>query len=85
MCLAIPGKVIEVFEAQGLRMARADFGGTIRKVCLEHLPEAGLGDYVLVHVGFALSRVDPEEAERTYRFLQELGQLEELQTPEIEP
>jgi hydrogenase expression/formation protein HypC len=85
MCLAIPGKVIEVFQAQGLRMARADFGGTIRKVCLEHLPEAGLGDYVLVHVGFALSRVDPEEAERTYRFLQELGQLEELQTPEIEP
>jgi hydrogenase expression/formation protein HypC len=85
MCLAIPGKVIEVFEAQGLRMARADFGGTIRKVCLEHLPEAGLGDYVLVHVGFALSRVDPEEAERTYRFLQELGQLEELQVPETEP
>lgn len=84
MCLAIPGKVIEVFEAQGLRMARADFGGTIRKVCLEHLPEAGLGDYVLVHVGFALSRVDPEEAERTYRFLEELGQLEELQAPETE-
>ena len=85
MCLAIPGKVIEVFQAQGLRMARADFGGTIRKVCLEHLPEAGLGDYVLVHVGFALSRVDPEEAERTYRFLQELGQLEELETPETQP
>jgi hydrogenase expression/formation protein HypC len=85
MCLAIPGKVIEVFDAQGLRMARADFGGTIRKVCLEHLPEAGLGDYVLVHVGFALSKVDPEEAERTYQFLEELGQLDELQTPETEP
>jgi hydrogenase expression/formation protein HypC len=85
MCLAIPGKVIEIFEAQGLRMARADFGGTIRKVCLEHLPEAGLGDYVLVHVGFALSRVDPDEAQRTYRFLQELGQLDELQVPESEP
>jgi hydrogenase expression/formation protein HypC len=85
MCLAIPGKVIEVFDAEGLRMARADFGGTIRKVCLEHLPEAGLGDYVLVHVGFALSKVDPEEAERTYRFLEELGQLDEIQTPEIEP
>jgi hydrogenase expression/formation protein HypC len=84
MCLAIPGKVIEVFEAQGLRMGRADFGGTIRKVCLEHLPEAGLGDYVLVHVGFALSRVDPEEAERTYRFLEDLGQLGEVQAPEIE-
>jgi len=84
MCLAIPGKVIEVFEAQGLRMSRADFGGTIRRVCLEHLPEAGLGDYVLVHVGFALSRIDPEEAERTYRFLEELGQLGELQAPETE-
>jgi hydrogenase expression/formation protein HypC len=85
MCLAVPGKVIEVFEAQGLRMGRADFGGTVRKVCLEHLPDAGLGDYVLVHVGFALSRVDPEEAERTYRFLEELGQLDELQAPEPEP
>jgi hydrogenase expression/formation protein HypC len=85
MCLAIPGKVIEVFDAHGLRMARADFGGTIRKVCLEHLPEAGLGDYVLVHVGFALSKVDPEEAERTYRFLEELGQLDEIRTPETEP
>jgi hydrogenase expression/formation protein HypC len=85
MCLAIPGKVIEVFDAQGLRMARADFGGTLRKVCLEHLPEAGLGDYVLVHVGFALSKVDPEEAERTYQFLEELGQLDEIQTPETEP
>jgi hydrogenase expression/formation protein HypC len=84
MCLAIPGKIIEVFEAQGLRMGRADFGGTIRKVCLEHLLEAGLGDYVLVHVGFALSRVDPEEAERTYRFLEELGQLGELQAPDTE-
>lgn len=84
MCLAIPGKVIEVFDAQGLRMARADFGGTIRKVCLEHLPEADLGDYVLVHVGFALSKVDPEEAERTYRFLEELGQLDEIQMPETE-
>jgi hydrogenase expression/formation protein HypC len=85
MCLAIPGKVIEVYEAQGLRMARADFGGTVRKVCLEHLPEAAIGDYVLVHVGFALSRVDPEEAERTYKFLEELGQLDELQAPEAEP
>ena len=82
MCLAIPGRVIEVFEDCGLRMARVDFVGTVRKVCLEHLLEAGLGDYVLVHVGFALSRVDPEEAERTYQFLAELGQLDELRAPE---
>ena len=85
MCLAIPGKVIEVFEDRGLRMGRADFGGTVRKVCLEHLADAGLGDYVLVHVGFALSKVDPEEAERTYRFLEQLGQLGELEVPDGEP
>jgi hydrogenase expression/formation protein HypC len=82
MCLAIPGKVIEVYEDHGLRMARVDFGGTVRRACLEQLPEAGLGDYVLVHVGLALSRVDPEEAERTYRLLEELGQLGDLEAPE---
>ena len=85
MCLAIPGKVIEVFEARGLRMAKATFGGTVRKVCLEHLADAAVGDYVLVHVGFALSKIDPEEAERTYRLLEAMGQLEELQIPEAEP
>jgi len=84
MCLAIPGKILEVFEDRGVRMGRADFGGTVRKVCLESLPEAGLGDYVLVHVGFALSKVDPEEAERTYRFLEELGQLGELDAPQAD-
>jgi hydrogenase expression/formation protein HypC len=82
MCLAIPGKVIEVYEERGLRMGRVDFGGTIRKACLQHLPEAVLGDYVLVHVGFALSRVDPEEAERTYKFLEELDQLDDLKVAE---
>jgi len=85
MCLAIPGKVIEVYEDRGLRMARVDFGGTIRKACLEHLPEAGLGDYVLVHVGFALSRVDAEEAQRTFALLEELDQLGELRAPETPP
>jgi hydrogenase expression/formation protein HypC len=83
MCLAIPGRVIEVFEDRGLRMGRVDFGGTVRKACLEHLPEATLGDYVLVHVGFALSLVDPEEARRTYKFLEELEQLGELRAPDL--
>jgi len=82
MCLAIPGKVIEVFEDQGLRMGRVDFGGTVKKACLAQLPEASVGDYVLVHVGFALSLVDPAEAERTYRLLEELGLLDELKVPE---
>jgi len=82
MCLAIPGKVLEVFEERGVRMGRADFGGTVRKVCLDSLPDAGIGDYVLVHVGFALSVVDAEEAARTYKLLEELGLLGELETPE---
>ena len=82
MCLAIPGKVVEVFEDHGLRMGRIDFAGTIRKACLAQVPEAGLGDYVLVHVGFALSMVDADEAERTYALLEELGLLGELEAPE---
>ena len=85
MCLAIPGRVVEVFVDRGRRMARAEFGGTVRKVCLEHLPEAGVGDYVLVHVGFALSLVDPEEAKETLRLLEELGQLGELEVPQPDP
>jgi len=84
MCLAIPGRVIEIFDEQGLRMARADFGGAVRKICLDPLPEAGVGDYVLVHVGFALSKVDLQEAARTYAALEELGQLGELDVPEVE-
>jgi hydrogenase expression/formation protein HypC len=79
MCLAIPGKVIETLESDGLKVANVSFGGVIKQVCLEYTPEAGPGDYVLVHVGFALSRIDAEEAQRTYKLLDELGQLTELQ------
>jgi hydrogenase expression/formation protein HypC len=85
MCLAIPGHIEEIYEDRGLRMARASFGGTVRKVCIEHVPDVGLGDYVLVHVGFAISTVDPEEARRTLELLEELGQLGELEAPEPEP
>ncbi len=79
MCLAIPGKIVELHESHDVRMARVDFGGVIRDACLEYLPEAGLGDYVLVHVGFAISRVDEEEAARTYQALREMDQLAELE------
>ena len=85
MCLAIPGKVIEVYEDHGLRMGRVDFAGTVRRACLAHVPEASLGDYVLVHVGFALSVIDAEEAERTYKLLEEMGQLGELDDGEAPP
>ncbi|MGH7264966.1 MAG: HypC/HybG/HupF family hydrogenase formation chaperone [Candidatus Rokuibacteriota bacterium] len=83
MCLAIPGRILEIYEADGLRMGRMDFGGTVRKACLQYLPDAAVGDYVLVHVGIALSTVDPDEAARTYRLLEELG--EELLPDAAEP
>ena len=76
MCLAIPGKVLEI-QAQGnARIARAQFGGIVRQVSLDFVPEAGVGDYVIVHVGFAISVVDRIEADRTYQLLQEMGMLE---------
>jgi hydrogenase expression/formation protein HypC len=79
MCLAIPGKVMEIQQdAAGVRMGRANFGGIVKQVCLEYTPEVECGDYILVHVGFALSKVDSAEAERTYAILQELNQLTEL-------
>jgi hydrogenase expression/formation protein HypC len=77
MCLAIPGKVLGFHQTDGLRMSRVDFGGVSREACLEYLPEAEVGDYVLVHAGFAISRVDPEEAARTLQLLEEMGKLDE--------
>ena len=79
MCLAIPGKVIETFKSDSMRMGKVSFGGMVKQVCLEYTPEVVEGDYVLVHVGFALSRINRDEAERTYRLLEELGQLNELE------
>jgi hydrogenase expression/formation protein HypC len=77
MCLAIPGRVLETEEQDGLRLGRVQFGGIVRAVRLDFVPEASVGDYVVVHVGFAISRVDAAEAERTYRLLEEMGVLEE--------
>ncbi len=83
MCLAIPGKILEIQEQGAMRVARVQFGGIVRKVSLDFVPETGLGDYVMVHVGFAISRVDAAEAERTYKLLQEMGMLEtELAAPD---
>jgi hydrogenase expression/formation protein HypC len=79
MCLAIPGKIIAIEEdAQGVRMGKTDFGGVLKQVCLEYTPDVQSGDYVLVHVGFALGKVDRAEAERTYKLLEEMNQLGEL-------
>ena len=66
-------------------MGKANFGGIVKKVCLEYTPEVQTGDYVLVHVGFALSKVNEEEAVRTYKLLEEMKQLGELDAPEVDP
>jgi hydrogenase expression/formation protein HypC len=84
MCLAIPGKLIEVgTDANGVRMGKANFGGIVKQVCLEYTPEVAQGDYVLVHVGFALSKVDEAEAARTYQALERMEQLTELDLPDV--
>jgi hydrogenase expression/formation protein HypC len=81
MCLGIPGKVVETYRENDVLMGRIDFSGVCKRVCLEHVPEVRPGEYVLVHVGFALSRIDEEEAGRVFAFLKEMKQLEELQVP----
>jgi len=81
MCLAIPGKVAAIEEKDGIRTGRVQFGGITRLACLDFVPEAQEGDYVMVHVGFAISVVDQEEAERTYALLESMGLLAD----EVEP
>jgi hydrogenase expression/formation protein HypC len=82
MCLAVPGKVTETYRENGLLMGKVDFSGVARRVCLAHVADAVPGDYVLVHVGFALSKVDAAEAARTFELLAELKQLSELEDPQ---
>jgi hydrogenase expression/formation protein HypC len=77
MCLAIPGKVLHKEDREGALIGRVDFGGITREVQLDFVPEAEVGDYVIVHVGFALSRLDAEEAIRTLKLLKEMGALRE--------
>jgi len=85
MCLAIPGKVLDIAEdANGVRMGRANFGGIVKQICLEYTPDVQPGDYVLVHVGFALSKVDEAEAARTYKALEAMDQLGELDAAEVD-
>ena len=78
MCLGIPGKVVETFRDHGILMGKVDFGGVSKRVCLEHVPDIALGEYVLVHVGFALANVDEAEARRVFAFLEGMEQLGEL-------
>ncbi|MGO9268924.1 MAG: HypC/HybG/HupF family hydrogenase formation chaperone [Terriglobia bacterium] len=75
MCLAIPVKIFEISQENGVRAGSVSFGGSVTQVCLDLLPEAQVGDYVVLHAGFAISRVDSEEAERTYQDLESIGFL----------
>ena len=77
MCLGIPGKVVETYEQNGLPMGKVEFGGILKEVCLAYTPEARLGDYVLVHVGFAISRIDEDEAQETFDLVEQIGNMTE--------
>jgi hydrogenase expression/formation protein HypC len=79
MCLGIPGRIVEMHDDHGLAMGTVDFGGVRREVCLAYVAdEIELGDYAIVHVGFAISKVDEAEAKRTFEVLKEMSQLDEL-------
>jgi hydrogenase expression/formation protein HypC len=81
MCLGIPGRVVAVYREHDVLMGKVDFSGVSRRVCLEHVPHAQPGEYVLVHVGFALARIDEAEAHRVFEFLAAMNQLDELEVP----
>jgi hydrogenase expression/formation protein HypC len=83
MCLGIPGKVVETYREHDVLMGKVDFSGVCKRVCLEHVPEVLPGEYVLVHVGFALSRLDEAEANRVFEFLEQMNQLDELRIDEV--
>jgi hydrogenase expression/formation protein HypC len=83
MCLAVPGKILSLTGDDPLfRTGRVSFGGIVREVSLAYTPQAKIDDYVIVHAGFAISKVDEEEAQKTLRYLQEIGELEELRAEE---
>lgn len=77
MCLGIPGKITEIYDSQGLRMAKIDFGGVLREACLSYVPEAQIGDYVVVHVGFAISMLSEQEAQETLSLIRQIADIEE--------
>ncbi|MDW8327074.1 MAG: HypC/HybG/HupF family hydrogenase formation chaperone, partial [Anaerolineales bacterium] len=77
MCLGIPGKVLEIYENGGIRMGKVDFDGIQKEVCLAYLPELEVGDYTIVHVGFAITKLDEESALESLRLFRELGAFEE--------
>ena len=75
MCLGVPGKITEIYQANGLQMAKIDFGGVVREACLAYVPEAQIGDYALIHVGFALNLISEQEAMETLDLLRQISDL----------
>lgn len=82
MCLGVPGKLLEVYEQDGLPMGKVEFGGIVKQTCLAYTPEAKPGEYVIVHVGFAISQVDEAEAQEIFSYLEQIGELGELEAAE---
>lgn len=81
MCLAVPGKITSISGEEPLgRIGKIDYGGILKDASLAYVPEAEVGDYVIVHVGFAISRVDEEEAQKVFEYLREMEELTELET-----
>ena len=76
MCLGIPGKVLDIRQENDLPMGKVDFGGVVKDICLAYTPEARVGDYVIVHVGFAISRVDEAEAQEIFSYIEQIEQIE---------
>jgi len=77
MCLAVPGKIVEKYEKEGLQMAKVDYGGIFRETCLDYVPEAKVGDYCVIHVGFAISLLSEKEAMETLDLLKQISSIEE--------
>lgn len=81
MCLGIPGKVTDIYETDGILMGRVDFGGVVKEVCLAYVPDIQLGEYTIVHVGFAITRLDEQSAQESLALFNQLGMLDqELET-----
>ncbi len=85
MCLGVPGKIVEINEKNGLQMAKVDFGGIFREACLEYVPEAQVGEYCIIHVGFAISLLSESEAMETLELLKQIADIEEELGPEPTP
>lgn len=83
MCLGIPGKVIEIYQTGDMKMGKVDFGGVVKEACLEFIPDIEIGEYTIIHVGFGISKLDEEEAQRTLEMLREMEMLAD-ELPELD-